>query len=227
MIRIVSLVTGLALAAPAFAEALHCASDGDCPGTAVCIRGTCVAARRPTSPAPEPDPTPSFWVARSPTLKAHPLVPLALLLASSQLSRFYRQPVTMLGLPLEAEFAMASNVSLVAGVTPLYVTFGTGTGIGGILTGGFRIYPGGGSPDGFYAGAMLSLAGATIALPSGLGPPGVGFGFDTQVQAGYQWVFSSGLTIGVAGTWSPVLVLTSGGTSNGLGFQVPVGFTFH
>jgi len=248
MIRIapVALAVALSLSSSALAQQQNCGSDKDCAGNAVCERGVCVepgtsaapatsaapplvaappaGAAAPVSEAPVSEPP---MMARRVAIKVHPLVPVAFLIVSAGLSALVGAPVLFVALPVEVEVALAPNFTIDGTLTPLYGSVGTTSGFGAILAAGARYYFFGTALDGAFVGGEVSGGAFSAVLSSGVSAPGVGF--DAQIQFGYQWVFQGGFTVAVVGTWSPVSLVTSLGTTQfqtGLGFQVPLGFAF-
>jgi len=245
MIRIapVALAAALSLSSSAFAQPQNCGSDKDCAGNAVCERGLCVepggAAAPPAAPplvaAPPPAAPPVSeapmaeppMMGRKVAIKVHPLVPIAFLLVAGSLSVIAGVPVVLVAVPIEVEVALSPNFSIDGTLTPLYASVGTNSGFGAVLSAGARYYFFGIAPDGAFVGGVVSAGLFSAVLGSGISAPGAGF--DAQIQLGYQWVLPIGFTVGVVGTWSPVALATSLGTTqvqSGLGFQLPLGVAF-
>jgi len=153
-------------------------------------------------------------------LKAHPLVPIA----SFVLGLVLRAGGVLFALPFELEYSLTDRVSLFGVGSLLALSAGNTSAFGGSIGGGVRVYFLGAAPNGGFAGAMMSLGGLSAVVPSRT--IGAIAGFDAQIQLGYQWVFASRFTVGVAGTWSPVILTATSGQNLGLGLTVPVGFAF-
>src|SRR5262245_126921 len=207
LLRVLVAVPVLAVPGVALAQ---CTKDTDCKGERVCERGACITpAERAPPPKPEytaPPPPPPVqtpaarpprprsapgmegsWEARSRKniLTYHVASTLSGFIAGILLAA--RDPgLTILQVSFLYERALLPNLSLTASLTPNFWSDAAGTlPYCGILVGA-RYYVLGDAPAGWWAGGELG----TLPLNDG---PGV------ALEGGYQWLFDSGLMLGLAG----------------------------